>query len=736
VNNISFSVAGFKKGDRLQKVFVVTALCVIVGVGLFLRVGSLSNWLDHKERYFFADQQIPLMLTVDSYYYLELARQLQEGTFKARDERRRVPVGYDQPATPPLLSVLLARISTLTGASLEWIALFIPAFLGILLAIPVYLLSCTLVMKARVAFVDERMRHASARVAGLFAALVALLSPLFSARSAVGWCDTDALNVTFPVLLAYLAIKCADSERLKEQILFSLAFAVSSLLFLWWWDQSHIPVFAFVAIPFVVALFFIGLRSSGRLLPIVSLGVGLILIVGLWKGFDLLNPFAYLDTLNGMARYISGEVGSSPFRATGAAVSEQSGSSLTLLMRESSGGLPSFVLACLGLLALTWLCRGYFLYLTPLIVVSVLSLKGQRFLIFTAPLFGIGIGTLCFLICRFLQKPVWRMLALALLLGVSCWYPMKVIEQHGKRVPRRAPILFDAMQQVNQKTEKDAVIWASWGHGHPLLFYGQRGIVADGIFHSAKLQYVLSFPLATGDFRLAANWISFYVANGPQGLSKANSLFAGGEHNWSGGMEVLQELLKEGVQKSRKLLLKKYQLSSADTEKTLEWLFPGNSRPVYLFLDYLLVNQAWFTIGRWDLESRSQPEKAIFVPVQGITVKDGDKLEGVSVLGKVTVDLKTGKVQTGKGETALGVLKVHNGKRLNSKRYKGGSPLYGEFFLPGRMGVLAGQQTVNTALVKLYYEYTYNKRFFLPIDVGKPSYSIWKVTGEKYSHRP
>lgn len=730
--NTVFSISIWEKGDMKQKMFVFTALCLIMGAGFFLRLDSLSSWLDHKERYFFADQQVPLMLTVDSYYYLEIARQLKARTFSDYDKRRHVPVGFKQPSPPPLLSVLLASISNTTGVSLEWVALLIPAFLGILLAIPVYLLTYVLVMKARGRFVGDQLPKGSARIAGLAAAFWALLSPLFAGRSGVGWCDTDALNVMFPVLLVYLAIKCADVERLKGQVGYLAGFSASALLFLWWWDQSHVPVFAFTAIPFVVALVFVGIRSPNRLLPIILFGTFLIFLVGWWKGFGLLNPLNYLDTLKGMTKYIASEVGDSPFRAAGAAVSEQSRSSLAILIRESSGGWPGFLLACCGLLALVWLCRGYILYLTPLLIVSVLSLKGQRFLIFTAPLFGLGIGTLCFLTCQWIKKPAWRAGLIALLLIVSCWSAVQTGLLAGKRVPRRAPVLFEAMMRINEKTEKDAVVWASWGHGHPLLYYGQRGIVADGIFHSAELQYVLSFPLATSDFRLAANWISFYVANGPQGLRRVNEMFGEGAQDWVQGMAALQNILGSGVKKSRKLLQEKYQLSKSDTEKEMKWLFPGTSRPVYLVMDYLLLNQAWFTLGSWDLESRSGPTKFVFFPVQNVTGIGDGRIEGIAQQGKVTINVKTGELQTDRGKTSLGVLKIHDGKKLNTTKYDNGSGLYAEFFLPGGVGVLADKQTANTVLVKLYYEYTYNHRFFSPMDVGNPYYAIWKVTGESY----
>lgn len=153
---------------------------------------------------------------------------------------------------------------------------------------------------------------------------------------------------------------------------------------------------------------------------------------------------------------------------------------------------------------------------------------------------------------------------------------------------------------------------------------------------------------------------------------------------------------------------------------------------MYLFLDYLLLNQAWFTLGRWNLESRSGPQKFAFFPLQNVVDVEDGRVEGRSELGQVTIDVKAGRLQVGREATSLGVLKIHDGKRLHTRKYDKGSGIYAELFMPGRMGVLADRRTANTILVKLYYEYTYNRHFFSPMEVGNSYYAIWKVTGESY----
>jgi hypothetical protein len=102
-----------------------------MAAGCYLRLAPLQTWLDHKERYFFDNRQVPLMVTVDSYFYLDIAKELQEGTFSSFDPHRFVPVGHNRPSTPPLLSVLLARLSTLSGIGLNGWRSFYRLFLAL-----------------------------------------------------------------------------------------------------------------------------------------------------------------------------------------------------------------------------------------------------------------------------------------------------------------------------------------------------------------------------------------------------------------------------------------------------------------------------------------------------------------------------------------------------------------------------------------------------------------------------
>ncbi len=715
-----------------KKWFTIICLLIIMAAGCYLRLAPLSTWLDHKERYFFDKQQIPLMVTVDSYFYLDIARDLQEGTFSSFDADRFVPVGHNRSPTPPLLSVLLARLSTLSGIGLEWLAILLPPLLGALLAVPAYIIGFLLAMRARCSLIREEQRVVSARLMGLVTAFCALLSPFFVERSAIGWFDTDVLNVTFPLLLALLCLKLAESRGTKDQVVFLSGFLITSLLFLWWWDQSYIPVFGFTAVPFITALIFISFRFPRTLIWPMVFAVLLLVVIGVWKGFDVLNPLHYFKSLGNMTHYITSDSSGSPFLPAGIAVSEQNSASLKIFIAKGCGWTPGFIIAGAGLLALCFLVRGSIFFLGAIVFVALMSFKGTRFLIFVAPLFGLGVGTFVFLIFHGIRNRLIQVLVLSGVVLISSWGAARSLSGLDRRVPRRLPVLFDAMKKIEKKTPEDAVIWASWGHGHPLVYYGQRGTIADGIYHSAELQYILYVPMATGDFRLAANWISFYVANGSKGLRKFNAMAGKGEGDWSRGIPEIQRLFAAGIAGSRKLLIKEYHFSADETEKTLKFLFPGNVRPVYLFLDYLLPAQAWFKIGQWDLEKRQGPGRSVYMSMNGVKIGKDKKIRGGSKYGKIELDPGKGMVTAGRKILPLTSLHIHNGKKLNSKKYQRKKGLTASIFLPGRMGVLADTRTADTLLTKLFYEYTYNRRYFALVDMSAPFYSLWQVRGERY----
>ena len=206
-----------------NKIFAPFVLFLILLIGFLVRFDDFRSWDQRPNQAFYQDK--PLLSTFDGYFYLHLSRDILRGEYDAVDGKQIVPNGRARPIPPPLLSVLGAFVTKVTGASLDMVGTFLPAVLGVLLALPLYLLGC----------------HFDGRVMGFTAAISSLFFPYYVYRSNVGWFDTDCMNVTFATLIVYCTLKFAINSG-RTRYLYGLAALCSYMLFLWWWDQAFAVV--------------------------------------------------------------------------------------------------------------------------------------------------------------------------------------------------------------------------------------------------------------------------------------------------------------------------------------------------------------------------------------------------------------------------------------------------------------------------------------------------------------
>ncbi len=298
--------------DRARPWLAGLLLGLILFSGFFIRFDSLFHWLEHKERYFFDQQSTPLTLTVDAYYYLDIAKQLNAGTYQSRDPRRKAPQGLKRNPTPPLISVLLAGLAGISSLSLEMIAIMLPALWGALIGIPAYLLAEHLFRRPT----DQNQARwlSASQAAGLLAAAVTLLAPKLVLRTSIGWFDTDGLNLLFSLMAAYLALRLLDSRSRRELLLWFTAGAANLLLFLWNWDQSPVGALALGATPFGLALLLTAWRRPRFLQALIIPGMAVLGILIWWKGLDIINPARHLHILGNYLDYFTNQVAeTSPF---------------------------------------------------------------------------------------------------------------------------------------------------------------------------------------------------------------------------------------------------------------------------------------------------------------------------------------------------------------------------------------------------------------------------------------
>ena len=117
----------------------ILAVVCIITLGIYCRLEDLSQWKKIESQTFYDNK--PIHTTFDAWFYLSLAQDLVDDTYTQPDEKRGVPQSPPRPEPPPLMSVLAAAIAKTTSYSLCWIGAVLPAVLGPLLVIPLYLIA-------------------------------------------------------------------------------------------------------------------------------------------------------------------------------------------------------------------------------------------------------------------------------------------------------------------------------------------------------------------------------------------------------------------------------------------------------------------------------------------------------------------------------------------------------------------------------------------------------------------
>ncbi|MCZ7597639.1 MAG: hypothetical protein M5U09_07760 [Gammaproteobacteria bacterium] len=216
--------------------WTIAALAAVFVFALFLRLDNLVRWQELPHAYFVDDA--PMLLNVDGYYYLDLARDLVEGNYKPVDLDRVVPDGRPRPLPPPLLPVLTASVQKLSGASFEWVGVVLPAVVGAFIVLPVFALGYRL----------------GGGVMALVAAFAAAASPHYLQRTTLGWFDTDGLVVVLPLAIARALMRFAETGG-AHRWRYLAAAVVFEMIMLWWWDYGLGPSLAAFLLPFAVAVF-------------------------------------------------------------------------------------------------------------------------------------------------------------------------------------------------------------------------------------------------------------------------------------------------------------------------------------------------------------------------------------------------------------------------------------------------------------------------------------------------
>jgi len=685
----------------------VLAVVCIFALGIFCRLEDLSQWKKIESRTFYDNK--PIHTTFDAWFYLSLAQDLIDDTYTQPDEKRGIPQCPPRPEPPPLISVLAAGVARATNTSLCWIGAVLPAVLGPLLVIPLYLFA----------------RFYGGTVCGLFACLVAVLYPFYIVRSNLGRFDTDCLILTFSLGAAYLFMRFGLT-RSPARYVYVFAGAVLSALFMWWWDQTPAAVCALTGLPLLTALVFFyrpQLREG-----LIFYGI---LILGIATALVYIDPSLPLHILGRLWReflYITKEQ-SGIFPNVGTTISEQKVPTFPDIVRATTYSVLPFFFAAAGFLLLLWRRRAHALFLLPLVIISFLAFTtANRFILFMVPLVALGTGYAAACICRLLQRARPLNTVICVVIAALLAVPLYLHNAKSTRLPKEHGFMVKAMHMIREKTPEDAVIWAWWDHGYALTYYSRRATINDGSIHGGELTVYNAIPYAATSCRLAANFMQFYVSRGMQGFYRINRQFGG---KGGRGLQFIKDILAAGPESAR-AMIEQADLQPvrecATTDDWLEFFFPETTRPIYLVCDNLLSRTAhwWYWFGTWDTGAKKGTHPR-FKACSRISFNK----KTIRAAGNISIDRATGIAGQNTGRYPLSRIELHSRNGSRTLNNYGRAGLRFEFNRQYRNGAIMDADIAESVFSRLFIREQPDPAYFMPVINSPPYFQLWKVTGDR-----
>jgi len=671
-------------------------------LGVAVRTDDLAAWREQAGVAF--SQGMPLLVNLDGYAFLSMARDLLEGGYAAVDPLRAAPMGAPRPDPPPLLALITGGVTRLTGAPLDWVAAYLPALAGPLAAVPVFLAG----------------RRIAGAAAGLAAALVTVLSVYYTARTTFGFHDADCLTVFFATALAWWSLALDPGPRARPWR-WVLQGAVLYGLFLWWWTDAWPLVTALAMWSLICALGACGWRRRdviAALAACAAIAAGLIA----WHGAAL--PGALAGRVRAMLEHAARDT-TAGFPDAVPSIAEQTPMALADLGEQTLGDPLLLAVAAAGL---AWLMvarpRAGIVLLAPLGLALLGVLLAQRYLIFAAPLTGLGVGWLAARGMAAVGPSTWRRGAVAA--GVLAIAAPAFARATGVvHYPAAGAEVASGLRWLAREAPDDAVVWAMWDRGPMLRYVARRATVSDAAAQTGDLTVYTALPFAAQSFREAANFMQFYARHGRPGLERLYRAMGGP----GPGLALARRVFAAGPAAGRALVesaaLEPFG-AGGGAKSWLAFLFPADAPPRYLLTDRHMLRSAqwWFRFGSWDPGS-GEGHAGYLRPFPGLV------LEGAIARGEtLTVDLVAGTAAVdGEPPRPLSRIVVSGRGGLRSRDFHPDGPEF--LFHTGQgLGALADARVARSVFSNAFVLQTAPPAHFRAARQEPRRFQIWEVRGD------
>lgn len=648
----------------------------------------------------------------DGYAFAEGGRDILQGHHEANDLS---PV-------ETAISQLTALLAKIIPVSFETLILYMPAFLGSLIVIPLILIG----------------RALNQTTMGFIAALIGSIANSYYNRTMTGYYDTDMLNIVFPVLEMYTLILALTHQRNR----YLIPITISIALYQWWYPQAYtldsalfLMIIGFTLLFdrkniyfYKIALFILIGILSLPMLTKIAMAVALFALFHFQKERSE-KVFWYLFAGVLAVYFFTGGLDPVWFRlkiyffTTGgentitsslhyynvmSTVREAGEIPFTIFAERISGHTVTFIFACIGYL-LALIAYRPLLVTLPLVGLGFIAMfAGLRFTIYAVPMMAIGFAYLLMFSTQRIEKSWLRTLSLILLTGAAI-YPnyVHIREYMTPTVLTDQEVV--ALNELGKIASREDYVVTWWDYGYPVRYYSDVKTWIDGGKHSGDVNYPASFVLTAQDSLSAAHMMRLYTEYTERGFSDTNKT--------SNDFETM--MTKEGFKDPNDFI------SSLSLP---EYKTPKKTRDVYLFLP-LRMMEIFPTVSLFsnlDLTGKEKRPSPFFYTSR--MIQDvGQSIElgqGISIV-KATSTLKMGSQNIPiKAFYQVGYDPDH---RLKINKQMFGSDgltviymaSYGQF-------LVVDDYYFNSAYIQMFVFEQYDKNLFQPV-VLSPLTKIYKL---------
>lgn len=650
--------------------------------------------------------------TNDGYFFAEGARDMLAG------------LSFDSTVNGALATPT-ALIAKYLPFTFESVILYMPAFFGSLLVIPLVLIG-----------------HAIKQpYVGFIAALIGSITWSYYNRTMVGYYDSDMLNIVMPMMVLWSLIFSIEQQRNRYLILVVLLLVLSE----WWYPKNIALNTAMVFMALVYSVVFHRTRLFNYKLLIFSL-VGLAIIpvyIKLLLAIGLFGLFHYMTRLDRITvipvliatiilfvysgalapilssinlyiinRLFADEMPQLLFYDVIKTVREAGAIPFETFSNRIIGSVLGFIFASIGLLIM-FVRYPIMIISLPMIAMGFMAYKaGLRFTVYAVPIYALGAGFFIVMLGQYLEafmeeKAKTKSKALLItVLTLLFLYP-NITHIIGYKVPTvllKSEV--EALDRLRHLSDRQDYVVTWWDYGYPIRYYSDTNTLIDGGKHQNDNFIVSEVLLTTSPLeaaRLSRLAVETYVSSGYKTI--ADTLFKNRKPDQVDVSAYLETLRYGDVQ------------------------LPEKSRDIYLYLPMRMLDilPTVKMFSNLDLSTGKPISSPFFYSTQhfqdsGSVLNFGN---GVALLKQEA------KVQIGDQKVPLGefirVRYDQNGKlHINRQTITPMSRLSIIYLESYQRFILLDSEYLNSTYIQMYIFENYDKELFEPV-ILDPLVKIYKL---------